>query len=404
MYDLSPFELVASHYVINPTFMSNKQSLKGSKPKELVGIQHLRGIAAVMVVFVHIDGMARFPKYFNASLFPGWLDWGSIGVHLFFVISGFIIPYVSLRQDSLQPEMSAATFLRRRFIRIVPFMWVCIVGYAMLRLLGRGTFPVIPYLTAMTLFPVGEVNPEQVWTLRHEFLFYTIYCGAILYSLKKRWFVMAFWFVTPFIWYGVTATMTDLPSESFLYLLCGFLFSKFNIFFGIGFLVGVIHLKGYRWTFVSRHGFLISLLSALPLIVAAQTVGLDVKFIGFGPVILLAVLGAFSLFIGISLETPKPLTVLDKIGLKLGEASYSIYLTHTAFVSAILGIWSKLLPSSHLVLIVAAGSIMACIGGILVHMFVEKPVIAFAQKILGPKTKTIQPEHEPEATEGRKVA
>jgi len=371
--------------------MSSSQGIKSdSKPKELLGVQHLRGIAALLVVFTHTDGMSRFPKYFNISIFPGWLESGAIGVQLFFVISGFIIPYVSLKQSSLQPEMSASTFLRRRFIRIIPFMWACIIGYAMLRLVGRGTFPVVPYLRALTLFPVGEVNPEQVWTLRHEFLFYSTFCVAVLYSARQQWFAMAFWFLSPFLWSLVDANF-DLNHDTFLYELCGFLFSKYNIFFGIGFLAGVFHIKGYQWTWVSRHGFLVCFLSALPLIVAAHLLGTDTKTMALGPTIVLAILGFGSLLVGVSIQTPQPLSWLDKVGLKLGDASYSIYLTHTAFVSAILGVWSKIQPSAHLVLIIVVGTLLACIGGILVHTFVEKPLIKFAQKALNPKPKVMQP-------------
>jgi exopolysaccharide production protein ExoZ len=369
---------------------SDNQGIKSdSKPKELVGIQHLRGIAALLVVLTHIDGMARFPKYFNISI-PGLLGSGAIGVHLFFLISGFIIPYVSLKQNSLLPEMSASTFLRRRFIRIIPFMWACVIGYAMLRFVGRGTFPVIPYLRALTLFPVGEVNPEPVWTLRHEFLFYTIFCVALLYSKRQQWIAMAFWFLSPFLWYLVTANV-DLQSDSFLYELCTFVFSKLNIFFGIGFLAGVFHMKGYQWTWVSRHGFLVSLLSTLPLVVVADFLLTDTKFMAFGPTIVLGIFALGSLFVGVTLQTPKPLSLIDKVGLKLGDASYSIYLTHTAFVSAILGIWSKILPSTHLVLIILVGTLLAVLGGIVVHTFIEKPLIKLTQKVLNPKPKVMQP-------------
>lgn len=355
-------------------------------PKELLGIQHLRGIAALLVVFTHIDAMSRFPKYFNINVFAGWFDAGAVGVQLFFVISGFIIPYVSLATDSLEPKTTASSFFRRRFIRIIPFMWACIIGYALLRLLGRGTFPLMPYLRAMTLFPVGEVSPLQIWTLRHEFLFYSIFCLTILLPKKQQWLVITFWFLTPFIWFPLSTSTDSLTPESFLQALGNFVFNKHNIFFGIGFLIGILHIKNYiNWKWVTRHGFFFSLVSVIPLLIGALLVGTDTNFSEFWAVITLSVLAAISLLAGISLDSSRPLTLIDKVGLKLGDASYSIYLTHAAFISAILGIWSKLQPDANYALIIIVGTALACVAGVAVHILVEKPLIKFVQKILKPK-------------------
>jgi peptidoglycan/LPS O-acetylase OafA/YrhL len=366
--------------------ISLKANQTDSPPKELQGIQHLRGIAAVLVVFSHIDGMFRFPKYFNNNTFPGWLDSGAVGVHLFFVISGFIIPYVSLKNQSLEPKTTYSSFLRRRFARIIPFMWTCIVGYAVLKMFGRGTLPGIAYLRALTLFPVGEVEPNVIWTLRHEFLFYSVFCLTILYSVKPRWAGLAVWFLSPFLWFLLISSIPNVSVDSFVYELCNFLFSKFNILFGVGFVIGVLNMKGYLSTkWITRHGFLVSLLSAIPLVIAAHIIGLEADRNSFWEFSIFGLLAALSLIIGISLENAKTISIVDKVGLKLGDASYSIYLTHSAIVSAILGIWSRLQPSAPFALVLIGGSILVCLGGVLIHEFVEKPIIRIAQKVLNPK-------------------
>ncbi|MBA4057010.1 MAG: hypothetical protein C0490_20010, partial [Marivirga sp.] len=113
--------------------------------------------------------------------------------------------------------------------------------------------------------------------------------------------------------------------------------------------------------------------------------GTDTNSSEFWAVITLGLLAAISLLAGISIESTKPLNFIDKVGLILGDASYSIYLTHTAFVSAILGVWSKVQPGANYALIIIGGTALACIGGVAVHLLVEKPIIKFAQKILRPK-------------------
>jgi exopolysaccharide production protein ExoZ len=366
--------------------IANKSSGRDSQQKELPGIQHLRGIAAVLVVFAHIDGMFRFPKYFNDNTLFGWLDSGAVGVHLFFVISGFIIPYVSLNTHSLAPKTTYSSFLQNRFARIIPFMWACILGYALLRFVGRGSLPGVTYLRALTLFPVGEVEPNVIWTLRHEFLFYGIFCLTILYSSKQRWAAMAAWFLSPVLWFILITNIPTLSGDAFVNELCNFLFNKFNLLFGVGFVIGVLHMKGYLVaTWNTRHGFLLCFLSTIPLLVAAHIFVLDADRNSFWEFIVFGLTAAFSVIIGIFLRNTQPSSIVDRIGLKLGDASYSIYLTHTAIVSALLGVWSKLQPSAHFVLVLTGGTVIVCLGGIFVHQFVEKPIIRAAKKMLSHK-------------------
>ena len=60
----------------------------------VVGIQLLRGLAALLVILAHANLMMRYPRYFGVSPFD-IKDAGIFGVTIFFVISGFIIAIVS---------------------------------------------------------------------------------------------------------------------------------------------------------------------------------------------------------------------------------------------------------------------------------------------------------------------
>ena len=60
-------------------------TVESSRP-DIVSVQMLRGVAALMVVFVHLDVHLR-------RLQLGWIDseWLASGVDIFFVISGFMV-------------------------------------------------------------------------------------------------------------------------------------------------------------------------------------------------------------------------------------------------------------------------------------------------------------------------
>lgn len=99
----------------------------------------LRAVAALSVVINHYWGIffspvvravigvpASFvplkPAYTQHVLSPGWggFLYGAFGVAVFFLISGFVIP-ISLR------NISTGQFLTRRFFRIYPVYWFCLL-------------------------------------------------------------------------------------------------------------------------------------------------------------------------------------------------------------------------------------------------------------------------------------
>lgn len=56
-----------------------------------------------------------------------WLTWmlhGDIGVDMFFVLSGFLIAYILMKEHKKYGEIDLASFYRGRFLRIWPAMFV----------------------------------------------------------------------------------------------------------------------------------------------------------------------------------------------------------------------------------------------------------------------------------------
>lgn len=86
----------------------------------------LRGIAILAVVFYHYFQalVSIYPDQefypYGDRIFP-LAQYGYLGVHLFFIISGFVIAYTMERMSG------AAMFLRHRFFRLWPTMLVASV-------------------------------------------------------------------------------------------------------------------------------------------------------------------------------------------------------------------------------------------------------------------------------------
>ena len=159
----------------------------------LDGVQILRAVAAVMVVLLHAgfllatQGEARglaMPRFTALPL--------AAGVDLFFVISGFIIVYAS--EPLFGAAGGAATFLRRRLLRIVPLYWFALsLRLAFLlagAAFGQAAAPSLADVAASYLFipfdtrGFGPDYPFPIldlgWTLNYEMMFYLVFAGAMV--------------------------------------------------------------------------------------------------------------------------------------------------------------------------------------------------------------------------------
>ena len=75
-------------------------------------IEGLRSVAVLLVVGSHLIV---------------WPEGGFVGVDVFFVISGYLITGILIRQLELKGTVSFVDFYRRRFLRIVPAAVVVLV-------------------------------------------------------------------------------------------------------------------------------------------------------------------------------------------------------------------------------------------------------------------------------------
>lgn len=314
-------------------------------------IDNLRAIAALSVCFFHfICGPIGFITNKDVLYF---FNFGLYGVQLFFVISGFIIPWSIARYNySINKYFK---FIFKRFIRLEPPYIVSIIlmlGYFFARQFYSDIPDAKHISTNQLLLHIGYLIPfsnfewinQVYWTLAIEFQFY-LFMGLFYFVI-----------VADKIWIRV---------------------------FGYIFVIGI--------SFIGDEKFL---LYWLPVFLSGNLLFLyltnRIQKYEFGVFILLS-------FIQIALFLPAPtvfVTFFAVISILffnkysnvvltwIGKISYSIYLTHTIFGYAVINILSHKVDSAlSKVFVVLLGISITIVSSYVMYLIVEKPSQRLSSKI-----------------------
>lgn len=175
-------------------------------------IDAMRGVAALLVAYFHCRqvawiGMHRFHELSGFSLEPsvviGYLTlpiaYGSAGVSIFFVVSGYCIHRNAAMQLAADPSyrLDAGIFWARRFARIYPVLIAALLLTLALDSISRGFPPVNhkildngPRAFLVNLFSLQGVfghtygSDGALWTLAIEVQFYAVY--PLLFVARRR--------------------------------------------------------------------------------------------------------------------------------------------------------------------------------------------------------------------------
>jgi exopolysaccharide production protein ExoZ len=340
------------------------------KHRQLAGIQYGRGIAALLVVLYHAATQVRAdPAYISKA--SEVLEYGNIGVPIFFVISGFIICFVSL-DANFKPLLSHSSFVEKRFVRIIPFMWAAIILYNAVSFVGTRSVEWGPFVRALSLWPSGSVKPNVIWTLRHEAIFYTMFALSFLGSGRTKW-LLALWCLAPLAIYTAVPTLYP-PIKAFSDR--GFFqifLSDANVTFGAGIVLGLLTLR-YRENLIStwKGGPWLVYGAAVAMMIACWGLSL-----GYGLVSSLIVTILASAVAVVCIKIAPDDSLASRAASFLGNASYSVYLFHNLALVVLIKLGHKALP-----LVGTSGVYIACVAcavalGIAGHVFIEKPIIRF---------------------------
>jgi exopolysaccharide production protein ExoZ len=325
----------------------------------IFNVQLLRFIAAASVLFTHTYGLLVSSRVLAAVPWTG-------GVDIFFVISGFIMTWMTRGQFGKASD--ARRFLLRRIIRIVPPYWFFSLVVIAIVLVAGGrirhtTVDSAQIVTSLLFIPWpradGNYYPilAQGWTLNYEMFFYLAFAVALLFRRGLLLLVIAF-----------AAMVAMRPYLPLSWFVLGYLSDPIIFEFVAGIGLARLYLAGMRLPAAVS----ILLIAAAILWYALWTADAG----GFTQALQIGV--PATLLTGALVLSPEPERVgpFRRFLRKGGDASYTLYLSHTLTVNAVVLLGVKLGVHAPWVLIVAA-MLAAILLALLFYELVEAPFTAF---------------------------
>lgn len=323
------------------------------KSKYLHSIDLLRGLAALYVVIYHFV-LGSNLRFVESHMLREFASYGHLGVQVFFVISGFVIPY-SMFVSNYEIK-NFKLFMAKRLLRLEPpYLISVLLSIALIYIstlspyyrgegINLGFKQVIFHLAYLnSIFGYDWVNVVY-WTLAIEFQYYLLM--AVLFPLLKSGNVLSYSLLL------VLAIGLSLifPQKQFLL--------KHLPFFILGISMFLLKIKS-----ININKFMVSILFTASIIFLED--GLAYLFFGIAPVVII-------------LFTNKE----GKLVTFLSTVSYSIYLLHIPIGQRIMNLGENFISQDLLMFIYMVFAILVTI--LISYIFsnlIEKPSMALSKKI-----------------------
>ena len=343
--------------------------------QRILSLQAFRGLAAMLVVFLHCHNVES--KYYPSHFLEPF-QWGWIGVDLFFVISGVVISLVTA--DKFGKPKNAGDFLYNRLARIFPTYWFyyAIVLGAFLwnpLLVNASNGHRADLVRSFFLIPnQSGYLVGQAWTLSYELNFYVVFFLLLLFCRERLVpYSLALWcifiividcfFRLPEEWW----TLWMATNPFIIEFLFGYLI--FQLFRRIDFprsagplfvLLALIWISGLAaWTNIAHRGSSTWLKDAY-----------------WSRPICCGLFGFMLLLGGMLMEKHGQLRIGKRLS-ALGDWSYSIYLSHEIVCELVARTLYRIAPhgSFTILIVVAVAPPAVILVGYVSYSLVERPLM-----------------------------
>jgi exopolysaccharide production protein ExoZ len=344
---------------------------------KIQNLQALRGIAVLLVVVFHLVPIEE--KYGGGNtILPHFLGFGLSGVDLFFVISGFVMVTVTRGKFGIPGQ--AQRFLYHRVSRIYPLYWfysllVLAVFLWQPTMINSSQGGQVNLVASFLLWPQKHLPLVPVgWTLIHEMYFYLVFFLLFLLIAEKYLLrVLLGWGILV----AVIGSLITIRHPVFRLVT-----HPLTMEFIGGALVAILY---YRRPPSNHRGLLVGVLIGSFVFMLAAYIVFDSLYHRPPPLWWRATLfGIPSILIVYCLtQLEQHGMTMPKIINRIGDASYSIYLSHVLVLSALGRIWYVFRSEGTIdnMLLLPVIFVVTVAAGYVGYLLVERPLLRLARKL-----------------------
>jgi exopolysaccharide production protein ExoZ len=347
--------------------------------KRIQNIQALRGIAVISVVIIHLIMMEQ--KYGGAqTILSGTLKFRFFGVDLFFIMSGFLM--VTITRGKFRDPVQALRFFYGRISRIYPIYWIFTTLVLIVFLVHPGWVNnyqgnQVNILSSFLLIPESTLPLIIVaWTLVHEMYFYIMFT-LIIFLFPEKYLRH-----TIFIWGSIVLVLnlTAGPVNPYIKVISHPL--TFEFIAGC-FLAYIYHNSDVK---ISKKilfpGAAASVIVSLAGYYVYQIVTGEIELPSWWRLLIFGFPAFVTVFCMIYAE--KDGFKIHNIFYTIGNASYSIYLTHIMTLSAFGRLWSVFASEgiADNFVMLPLTFILVIYAGMMSFKYIERPLLNLSKKML----------------------
>jgi peptidoglycan/LPS O-acetylase OafA/YrhL len=334
----------------------------------------IRIIAAYMVLFSH--SYTLYGRHAEEPLgkYSGFIEFGTLGVFIFFIISGYLITESYLRDPNLN------AFFIKRIFRIVPGLWVVLFLSAVILGPILTTEPLESYFQSIIFFkylrgfwffkisfqlpgvfsenPYPHIVNGSLWSIPIEFAMYIL----LFISGKLNFLRIKPLFIILTILFSMWLFLPEKQLTEFIFDMNKAQLLKCGIMFFMGSFLQICSFKQYLNQKITT-GFILSLFGASIFFLPSK----------FGLLILFFVLPLITLYLSFASWIK-----LQKI-FAFGDFSYGIYLYAFPVQQTLIYFFKNKFSLMGFIL---TSAVITLFFGILSWFLIEKPLIEYSRKLL----------------------
>lgn len=312
------------------------------------GLNELRFFAASLVVLHHSETIRNKNLLFNLE----WISFfrnGTNAVNFFFVLSGFLITYLLLKENRVTNDISIKRFYLKRVLRIWPLYFLLFfigtvflplsfnllgTDYQMPYSFGQVWYYYVFFTPALVLFFYGHHFLEPLWSIGVEEIFYLLW--APLFKFFKKYIVGILFSVIVLKVILLSWAEVYLPKNGLLYFVFNIHSFELMAIGGLGAYYIFNSSKKVSEFFLFRKPIQLIVYAVL-LIYLFANLNIDSglwNFVFKTPVLSTLIVGLMYLYtiIGVSISENNVLRLSNKWLSYLGEISYGVYMYHMTMI------------------------------------------------------------------------